>query len=48
MNDSVVDSAVEDWVNTGGRPLGLVLKPNGELIVADAEKVLIISSKEKN
>lgn len=48
VNDSVLDSAVEDWVNTGGRPLGLVLKPNGELIVADAEKVLIISSKEKN
>lgn len=39
VNDSVLDSAVEDWVNTGGRPLGLTLKPNGELIVADAEKV---------
>lgn len=35
MNDSVV----EDFVNTGGRPLGLVLGRQGELIVADAEKV---------
>ncbi|KAG4939097.1 hypothetical protein GLYMA_16G119000v4 [Glycine max] len=47
VNDSVVDSAVEDWVNTGGRPLGLVLKPNGELIVADAEKGLLRVSSEK-
>lgn len=33
------DSAVEDWVNTGGRPLGLVLGQHDELVVADAERV---------
>ncbi|RZC23366.1 protein STRICTOSIDINE SYNTHASE-LIKE 5-like [Glycine soja] len=47
VNDSVLDSAVEDWVNTGGRPLGLTLKPNGELIVADAEKGLLRVSSER-
>jgi len=40
VNDSVADSVIEDWVNTGGRPLGLTLLHNGELIVADAGKVL--------
>lgn len=40
VNDSAVDSVVENWVNTGGRPLGLTFLPNGELIVADAGKVL--------
>ena len=39
LNDSVGDSVVEDWVNTGGRPLGLVFDKNGALIVADAHKV---------
>lgn len=33
------DSVVEDWVNTGGRPLGLAFDQNGDLIVADADKV---------
>lgn len=33
------DSVVQNWVNTGGRPLGLVLEKSGELIVADADKV---------
>lgn len=36
VNESVADSVVENWVNTGGRPLGLALEINGELIVADA------------
>lgn len=39
VNESVADSVVENWVNTGGRPLGLVFGQNGELIVGDAEKV---------
>ncbi|GKC72239.1 strictosidine synthase-like protein 4 [Tanacetum coccineum] len=33
------DLGVEDWVNTGGRPLGLALGYSGELYVADAYKV---------
>ncbi|OWM68277.1 hypothetical protein CDL15_Pgr004759 [Punica granatum] len=37
----VNDSVVEDWVNTGGRPLGLALGRHGELIVADTEKGLL-------
>jgi len=35
----VNESVVEDWVNTGGRPLGLAFDGNGQLIVADADKV---------
>nr|GFC39782.1 strictosidine synthase-like 4 [Tanacetum cinerariifolium] len=34
----VNDSVVEDWVNTGGRPLGLALGYSGEVYVADAFK----------
>ncbi|XP_031109762.1 protein STRICTOSIDINE SYNTHASE-LIKE 5-like [Ipomoea triloba] len=34
---SCADSAVEDWVNTGGRPLGLAHGLHGEVIVADAD-----------
>ncbi|KAJ8764009.1 hypothetical protein K2173_004885 [Erythroxylum novogranatense] len=42
LNDSVVgDSAVENLVNTGGRPLGVVLGPRNEVIVADANKGLL-------
>ncbi|PKI56019.1 hypothetical protein CRG98_023606 [Punica granatum] len=37
----VNDSTVEEWVNTGGRPLGVVLSRQGELIVADTEKGLL-------
>jgi hypothetical protein len=33
---TVNESVVEDWINTGGRPLGLAFDPNGALIVADA------------
>ncbi|XP_058782970.1 protein STRICTOSIDINE SYNTHASE-LIKE 4-like [Vicia villosa] len=36
VNKSVADSVVKNWVNTGGRPLGLALEKTGELIVADA------------
>ncbi|KAJ4845788.1 hypothetical protein Tsubulata_041453 [Turnera subulata] len=41
VNDSVTDSVVENWVHTGGRPLGLVLGHHGEVIVADAYKGLL-------
>lgn len=39
VNESAADSTVEDWVFTGGRPLGLALGIHGEVIVADADKV---------
>nr|XP_043634494.1 protein STRICTOSIDINE SYNTHASE-LIKE 5-like [Erigeron canadensis] len=35
------DSVVEDWVNTGGRPLGLALGHSGEVYVADGIKGLL-------
>ncbi|CAI9272238.1 unnamed protein product [Lactuca saligna] len=38
---TVNDSVVEDWVNTGGRPLGLALGYSGEVYVADAFKGLL-------
>ncbi|KAG8373584.1 hypothetical protein BUALT_Bualt11G0039600 [Buddleja alternifolia] len=38
---SINDSAVEKWVNTGGRPLGIVHGLHGEVIVADAHKGLL-------
>ncbi|CAN6305994.1 unnamed protein product, partial [Urochloa humidicola] len=34
---SVPGGDVEDWVRTGGRPLGVVLAADGGLIVADAD-----------
>lgn len=43
LNDSAADSAVEKWVNTGGRPLGLVHGAHGEVIVADAYKVTLLN-----
>ena len=36
---SVPGGDVEDWVRTGGRPLGVVLASDGALIVADANIV---------
>lgn len=39
VNESAPDSVAENWVNTGGRPLGLVLGRDNEVIVADAVKV---------
>ncbi|KAL7192864.1 hypothetical protein ACSBR2_024638 [Camellia fascicularis] len=41
VNESVADSVVENWVNTGGRPLGLVLGHDNDLIIADANKGLL-------
>jgi sugar lactone lactonase YvrE len=35
------DGAVEDWVNTGGRPLGMDFDPTGNLVVCDALKGLL-------
>ncbi|KAM7252753.1 hypothetical protein ACFE04_000886 [Oxalis oulophora] len=37
---------VENWVNTGGRPLGLARGLNNELIVADAYKGLLNVSRD--
>jgi len=39
VNESVADSVVENWVHTGGRPLGIAMEKTGELIVADADLV---------
>ncbi len=35
------DGAVEDWVHTGGRPLGMDFDPAGNLVVCDAVKGLL-------
>ncbi|XP_076902916.1 protein STRICTOSIDINE SYNTHASE-LIKE 5-like [Bidens hawaiensis] len=43
---SLNDSVVEDWVNTGGRPLGLALGYSGEVYVADAFKGLLKITKD--
>lgn len=44
---SVLGGEVEDWVYTGGRPLGVVLAGDGGLVVADADKGLLKVSPEK-
>ncbi|ESQ45367.1 hypothetical protein EUTSA_v10010472mg [Eutrema salsugineum] len=44
--DSANDSVVEDWVNTGGRPLGIAFGLHGEVIVADAYKGLLNISND--
>ncbi|XP_028093094.1 protein STRICTOSIDINE SYNTHASE-LIKE 5-like [Camellia sinensis] len=41
VNESADDSVVENWVNTGGRPLGLILGHNNDLVIADADKGLL-------
>ncbi|KAL3591816.1 hypothetical protein D5086_010456 [Populus alba] len=46
INDSVADTIVESWVSTGGRPLGLALGHDNEVIVADAFKGLLKISEE--
>ncbi|WCJ40684.1 strictosidine synthase-like 4 [Euphorbia peplus] len=40
------DSVVENWINTGGRPLGIVLGNNNDFIVADAHKGLLKVNEE--
>ncbi|XP_038903106.1 protein STRICTOSIDINE SYNTHASE-LIKE 6-like [Benincasa hispida] len=40
------DSAIENWVFTGGRPLGVALGPDSEVFVADAYQGLLKVSKE--
>ncbi|KAB2051518.1 hypothetical protein ES319_A12G059800v1 [Gossypium barbadense] len=40
------NSAVEKWVNTHGRPLGVALGHNGEAIVADGYKGLLNISRD--
>lgn len=41
LSDSLTESVVENWVNTGGRPLGLAVDESGDVFVADAYKGLI-------
>ncbi|KAI7738366.1 hypothetical protein M8C21_008429, partial [Ambrosia artemisiifolia] len=43
---TVNDSVVQDWVNTGGRPLGLALGNYGEVYVADAFKGILNITKD--
>ncbi|CAH9098443.1 unnamed protein product [Cuscuta epithymum] len=43
---SAADSVVEDWVNTGGRPLGLAHGHHGEVLVADADIGLLNVTRE--
>lgn len=42
---TVNESVVEEWVNTGGRPLGLALGDAGEVYVADAFKGILKITK---
>ncbi|XP_009344663.2 protein STRICTOSIDINE SYNTHASE-LIKE 7 [Pyrus x bretschneideri] len=46
LNDSAADSVVENWVFTGGRPLGLAHGDDKEVYVADTEKGLLKISEE--
>lgn len=43
---TVNDSVVQNWINTGGRPLGLAHGHHCEVIVADADKGLLNVSSE--
>ncbi|KAK7360286.1 hypothetical protein VNO77_02269 [Canavalia gladiata] len=47
VNKSVADSVVQNWVNTGGRPLGLAFQKSGEIMVADAVKGLLRVTSDK-
>ncbi|KAI9077349.1 hypothetical protein K1719_040662 [Acacia pycnantha] len=38
VNDSVADTVVRNWANTGGRPLGLALGSNSDILVGDSDK----------
>ncbi|CAL8171425.1 unnamed protein product [Prunus armeniaca] len=46
LNESAADSVVENWVFTGGRPLGLAHGHENEVFVADAEKGLLKISED--
>ncbi|KAF8377717.1 hypothetical protein HHK36_031101 [Tetracentron sinense] len=46
VTESAADATVENWVHVGGRPLGLVLGPDNQLLVADAEKGLLKVTRE--
>ncbi|KAL1566681.1 Strictosidine synthase [Salvia divinorum] len=46
FKDSAAESVAEKWVNTGGRPLGIVHGVHGEVIVADAFKGLLNISRD--
>ncbi|XVF59878.1 hypothetical protein PTKIN_Ptkin07bG0311200 [Pterospermum kingtungense] len=46
LNESAGDTVVENWVRTCGRPLGLALGLNNEVIVADAYKGLLNISRD--
>ncbi|KAG6387678.1 hypothetical protein SASPL_152870 [Salvia splendens] len=46
FKDSAAESVAEKWVNTGGRPLGIVHGAHGEVVVADAYKGLLNISKD--
>ncbi|CAH1433354.1 unnamed protein product [Lactuca virosa] len=41
LSDSLTESVVENWVNTGGRPLGLAVDESGDVFVADGYKGLL-------
>lgn len=46
VNESVGDSVVESLARTEGRPLGVALHRNGELLVADSDKGLVKVTRE--
>ncbi|KAL5713852.1 yls2-like [Ranunculus cassubicifolius] len=47
VTDSASEAKVENWAHVGGRPVGLVLGQDGELIVAEAFKGLMKVTKER-
>ena len=42
VNKSAADTVVKNWVNTGGRPLGIAFGRHNDVIVADPVKVSIL------
>ncbi|PON49997.1 Strictosidine synthase [Parasponia andersonii] len=45
VNKSAADSVIKNWVNTGGRPLGIAFGLHNEVLVADTEKGLLNVSR---
>jgi len=45
IRHSPLSGLTEEWVNTGGRPLGLAFDHQGNLVVADAKKGLLSITK---